>query len=86
MDLAIRGTPKGSEGLGFSLMMSVRNFALVGSDMFRSWLLDKYHIPFGALVISNSAITAVAVPLVLLLPLAMVVRKDAEAAPPANSV
>ncbi len=29
MDLAIRATPAGSEGLGFSLMMSVRNLALI---------------------------------------------------------
>ena len=55
MALAIRATPKGSEGLGFSLMMSVRNFALFGSDIFGSWLLDKYRVPFGALVVSNSA-------------------------------
>lgn len=69
IDLAIRATPKGSEGLGFSLMMSVRNLALFGSDIFGSWLLDKYHIYFGSLVISNSAITAIAIPLVTLLPL-----------------
>jgi MFS family permease len=36
MDLAIRATPKGSEGLGFSLMMSVRNFALFGTDILGS--------------------------------------------------
>ena len=80
MALAIRATPKGSEGLGFSLMMSVRNFALFGSDIFGSWLLDKYRVPFGALVISNSAITAIAIPLVLLLPLSLVAKKDAEPA------
>jgi len=81
MALAIRATPKGSEGLGFSLMMSVRNFALFGSDIFGSWLLDKYRIPFGALVVSNSAITAIAIPFVLWLPFALVDKKDAEAAP-----
>ena len=36
MDLAVRATPSGSEGLGFSLMMSVRNFTLFGSDWFGS--------------------------------------------------
>lgn len=79
MDLAIRGTPKGSEGLGFSLMMSVRNFALYGTDILGSWMMDKYHISFPALVFSNAATTAVAVPLVALLPLAMVAYKDAVA-------
>jgi hypothetical protein len=78
MDLAVRATPKGSEGLGFSLMMSVRNFALFGSDAFGSWLLDRYHISFNTLVVSNAVTTAIAVPLVLLLPLYMVARKDAE--------
>src|SRR5665213_2589655 len=43
MDLAVRATPAGSEGLGFSLMMSVRNFALFGSDWFGSKLLADYH-------------------------------------------
>jgi predicted MFS family arabinose efflux permease len=77
MDLAIRATPKGSEGLGFSLMMSVRNFALFGTDILGSWLLDKYHFSFNSLVISNSATTAIAVPLVLLLPLYLIGKKDA---------
>lgn len=77
MDLAIRGTPKGSEGLGFSLMMSVRNFALYGTDILGSWMMDKYHISFTSLVLSNAATTAIAVPLVALLPLAMVGYKDA---------
>jgi MFS family permease len=80
MDLAIRSTPKGSEGLGFALMMSVRNFALYGTDILGSWLMDKYHISFATLVFSNAATTAIAVPLVALLPLAMVGYKDAIAA------
>lgn len=44
IELAIRATPKGSEGLGFSLMMSVRNLALFGSDIFGSWLLDGLRV------------------------------------------
>ena len=35
MDLAVRATPAGSEGLGFSLMMSVRNLALVWNRLVR---------------------------------------------------
>ena len=79
MDLAVRATPAGSEGLGFSLMMSVRNFALFGSDWFGSKLLDAYHLHFNTLVIANGATSFLAVPLVLLLPALIVNRKDAEA-------
>jgi Major Facilitator Superfamily len=78
MDLAVRATPAGSEGLGFSLMMSVRNLALFGTDWFGSKLLDQYHISFNSLVIANSVTTLITVPLVFLLPLAIVSRKDAE--------
>jgi MFS family permease len=80
MDLAVRATPAGSEGLGFSLMMSVRNLALFGTDWFGSKLLDQYHISFNSLVIANSATTLITVPLVFLLPLVIVSRKDAELA------
>ena len=78
MDLAIRATPAGSEGLGFSIMVSVRNLALFGTDWFGSNLLDQYHLSFDSLVITNSATTLIAVPLVLLLPRLIVARKDAE--------
>ena len=49
MDLAVRSTPAGSEGLGFSLMVSVRNLALFGTDWFGSKLLDQYHFSFNSL-------------------------------------
>jgi predicted MFS family arabinose efflux permease len=78
MDLAVRATPAGSEGLGFSLMVSVRNFALFGTDWFGSKLLDVYHFSFDSLVIANSVTTAAAVPLVFLLPRLIVGAKDAE--------
>jgi BT1 family len=78
MDLAVRSTPAGSEGLGFSLMVSVRNLALFGTDWFGSKLLDQYHFSFDSLVIANSATTLIAVPLVFLLPRLILLRKDAE--------
>jgi hypothetical protein len=83
MDLAVRSTPTGSEGLGFSLMVSVRNLALFGTDWFGSKLLDQYHFSFDSLVIANSATTLIAVPLVFLLPRLIVLRKDAEIYEPA---
>jgi predicted MFS family arabinose efflux permease len=79
MDLAVRATPAGSEGLGFSLMVSVRNLALFGTDWFGSKLLDQYQFSFDSLVIANSLTTLIAVPLVFALPRLLVSRKDAEA-------
>ena len=78
MDLAVRSTPAGSEGLGFSLMMSVRNFALYGTDWLGSTLLDKYHLPFNDLVLVNAATTLAVVPLVFLLPRVLTMPKDNE--------
>jgi Na+/melibiose symporter-like transporter len=77
-DLAARATPRGSEGLGYSLMMAVRNFALFGTDMFGSTLMDKYHFSFNKLILSNAATTAITIPLVLLLPLSLVGTKDSD--------
>jgi predicted MFS family arabinose efflux permease len=79
MDLAVRATPSGSEGLGFSLMMSVRNFTLFGSDWFGSKLLETYHIPFNTLVLANSVTSALVIPLVLILPAIIIRTKDAQA-------
>jgi hypothetical protein len=79
MDLAVRATPSGSEGLGFSLMMSVRNFTLFGSDWFGSKLIETYHMHYNTLVIANAATSLIVVPLVLLLPAIIVNTKDAQA-------
>jgi MFS family permease len=82
MDLAVRATPKGSEGLGFSLMVSVRNLAIFGTNWMGSAILDKYNLPFNDLVVANAATTAICVPLVWLLPAVLVRRKDAEVPEP----
>ena len=78
MDLAVRATPRGSEGLGYALMISVRNVSIFGTDFLGSLMLDKWRLSFQALVVANAVTTAVAVPLVLLLPRALVRRKDAD--------
>ena len=43
MDLAARSTPKGCEGLGYSLFLifSIRNVALSGADIVGSYLADQ---------------------------------------------
>ncbi len=78
MDLAVRATPAGSEGLGYSLMLSVRNLALFGTDILGSMLMDKYNVHFGTLVLGNAVTTALTIPLVFLLPLTLVRLKDRE--------
>ena len=80
MDLAIRATPKGSEGLGFSLIMSIRNITLFGSDWLGSFALDNLHVNFNELVLANVTTTFITVPLVLLLPRLLLDFKDS--APP----
>src|SRR5271165_4289729 len=74
IDLAVRSTPAGSEGLGFSLMVSVRNLALFGTDWVGAKLLDDYHFSLNWLVIANSVTTLMAVPLIFLLPRLIVTR------------
>lgn len=76
MHLMVRATPAGSEALGFALLVSVRNICLFGGDWFGSYLLDQYHLQFGTLVLLNAATTLIAVPLSLLLPLALVNVRD----------
>jgi len=81
MDLAVRSTPRGSESLGFSLMMSARNFALGGSDVIGSWLLDSHGWVFPQLVWLNAGTTALVLLFVPFLPRAIVGTKDGEVIP-----
>lgn len=82
MDLAIRATPAGSEGLGFSLMMSVRNLCLFGTDKIGASLIENYHWEFNTLVVLNTVTTLCTIPLIYFLPAALVAHRDqgAEAA------
>ena len=84
MHLMVRATPAGSEGLGFSLMISVRNFSLFASDWAGSKALEAFHLHYSTLVISNGLVSLIAVPLVFLLPAAMVDSRDAESTPPTS--
>jgi MFS family permease len=78
VDLSVRATPRGSEGMGYALMISINNLARIGTDFIGSAMLDKLHVPFSSLVLMNAATTAIAVPLVLLLPSALVSRREDE--------
>jgi hypothetical protein len=77
IDLAARATPKGCEGLGYSLILSIRNVALFGADVVGSYLVD-HKWPFAHLVFLNGGTTAIVLILVPLLPAALMRSKDAE--------
>jgi MFS family permease len=76
LDLAARATPKGCEGLGYSLMLSIRNVALFGADVVGSYLAD-HKWPFANLVFLNAGTTAIVLILVPLLPGVLMRSKDA---------
>ena len=67
MDLAARATPRGSEALSYSLLMSAFNLASAVSNIFGSWLYDKLHVPLPDLIWINvitSALPLLALPLI----------------------
>ena len=87
LDLAARATPRGSEGLGYSLMLSIRNVALFGSDVLGSRLADNgWHLPFvggnlhdstfHSLVYLNAGTTFIVFLLVPLLPGVIMKSRD----------
>ncbi len=79
MDLAVRATPPGCEALGFSMMLSVRNFGIGMSDVVGSKLMDQAHLGFNTLVLINALTTAAVLAFVPLLPRSIVLRKEGEA-------
>ncbi len=77
MDLAARATPKGNEGLGFALMMSVRNGGAALSDIFGSWLIDHHYVTFFNLVWLNAGTTALILFVIPFLPHILTDHSDA---------
>jgi predicted MFS family arabinose efflux permease len=77
MDLAARATPRGSEGLGFALMMSVRNGGQALSDIFGSWLIDQHDVSFFHLVWLNAGTTALILIVIPFLPSILIDASDA---------
>jgi len=78
-DLYMRATPGGSEGLGFSLMVSVRNLSLFGADWLGAKAMETYHLHFATMAIANGLISLIAVPFIFLLPGRIVDRMDTAA-------
>jgi predicted MFS family arabinose efflux permease len=79
-DLYLRATPAGSEALGFSLMVSVRNLTLFGADWLGAKAMETYHLPFSSMAIANAVVSLIALPFVFLLPGLIVDHKDKAAA------
>jgi len=82
-DLAARATPKGSEAVGYSVIMSVWNWGLFFSDLLGSGLYEKYHMPFKSLVWLNAATTALVLVAIPFLPSLLVDHREVEKAPEA---
>ena len=78
MHLAVRATPVGCEALGFSIMISVRNFGIFGGDWLGAALQDHFHLSFHTLAAINGGTSLLALPVVLLLPAALVMVRDAQ--------
>jgi MFS family permease len=76
MDLAARATPAGCEGLGYALILSIRNLAVQGSDLLGSYLSDHKHWSFSTLIFVNAGTTIFALVLVPLLPAAIMRSRD----------
>lgn len=75
-DLASRGTPKGSEALGYSVMMSVWNLTNSLSDWIGSTLFTKFGLTFWHLVWINSGTTLLVLLVVPLIPKALLYQTD----------
>lgn len=75
-DLAARGTPKGSEAIGYAVMMSVWNLTNALSDWTGSTLFSRIHLAFSSLVWVNAGTTLLVLLVVPFLPAALMARKD----------
>ncbi|MCX5784971.1 MAG: MFS transporter [Elusimicrobia bacterium] len=77
-DLAARATPKGSEAVGYSVIMSVWNWGLFFSDLIGSALFEKYHMTFKNLVWVNAGTTILVLAAIPFLPALLVDHKEVE--------
>ena len=77
MHLMVRASPRGGEAFAFALLVAVRNVCLYGADWFGAGLMDRFHVQFRTLVTTNALTSLLAVPLVWLLPAALVSVRDA---------
>lgn len=77
-DLSARATPRGSEALGYSVMMSVWNLTNALSDTTGSALFDAFRRDFPLLVLVNAGTTALALLALPILPAVLLRSKDGD--------
>ena len=58
LDLAARATPRGSEALCYSLLMSAFNLGVSLANVSGSWLYEKQHVPLPDLIWINAITSA----------------------------
>lgn len=78
LDLAARATPKGVEAMGYALMISFWNIGIAVSDVSGSFLYDRWHMPFSALVWINAGTTALVLFAVPFLPRRLMNGREGE--------
>ena len=76
MDLAARATPRGSEALCYSLLMSALNLGGSLSDVFGSWLYERQHVPLPDLIWINAITSALPLLALRLIPPALTAQPD----------
>ncbi len=76
MDLAARASPRGTEALAYSLLMSAANLGGTGSDILGSWLYEKAHLSLPTLICLSAGTTALALLALPLIPRAILERHD----------
>jgi Na+/melibiose symporter-like transporter len=77
-DLAARATPKGSESMGYALLMSVGNLASAFSEVSGSWLYEHLHLTFLNLVWVNAGTTAIGLLAIPFLPAFLMRQRDGD--------
>jgi predicted MFS family arabinose efflux permease len=79
MDLAVRSTPKGSEALGYSLLISVWNIGLMLGTKTGPMLYERvFNRNMNSLIWLNAGVTLAGVLIVLLIPGKLVKRREGE--------
>ena len=81
LDLAARATPRGCEGLGYALMLSIHNAATSGGDILGSTLFEQYHLTFKNLIWLNAGTTALVLLLIPFLPRVLMQSRDGDTHP-----
>ena len=77
MDMAVRSTPKGSEALGYSLLISVWNIGLMIGTKAGAWFYEKvFGQNMNSLIWLNAGVTLAGVVLVFILPKKLVERRE----------